>query len=48
MINPTAIPSASLTKSWKNMNKKQRLEYHLAEIAEGLKALSFSYTILED
>ena len=48
MINSSVVPASALAKSWKNMNKKQRLEYHLAEIAKGLNAISFSYTILED
>lgn len=48
MINSSVVPASALARSWKNMNKKQRLEYHLAEIAKGLNAVSFSYTILED
>ena len=48
MINSSVVPASALARSWKNMNKKQRLEYHLAEIAKGLNAISFSYTILED
>lgn len=41
-------PSAKVLKSWSNMNKRARLEYHLNNIAEHFNALSFSYEILDD
>lgn len=33
---------------WANFTDKQRLEYHLADIAEAMNANGFSYEILED
>ena len=48
MIDSKEIPTASIRKSWGGMSKKQRLEFHLNNIAEHFHALSFTYEILDD
>lgn len=46
MIDVKEIPSITMTKVWNSLSPKQRLEYHLGLIAEGLRATSYSYQIL--
>ncbi len=41
-------PAKALMKTWKKMNKTQRLEYHLQMLCNHHKGLSYSYEILED
>jgi hypothetical protein len=48
MIDAKNVPSPKFAKTWKNMSNKNRLEYHLDLIAEALKAISYSYEILDD
>lgn len=48
MIDSKEIPTASIRKAWGGMSKKQRLEFHLNNIAEHFNAVSFSYEILDD
>lgn len=47
-MTSTNIPSPEVRKCWKNMSKKQRLEYHLNDIANAFNAISFDYVILDD
>lgn len=44
---PGNFPSNSKRK-WFTMTKKQRLEWHLNNIAEGLNAESFTYDVLDN
>lgn len=48
MTDSGQIPDPKVKKAWGNMPVKERLEYHLSNIAEYFNALSFSYEILDD
>ena len=48
MTDVMAIPSSKLVRTWANMSKAKRLEYHLSLIAESFNALSYTYEIFDD
>ena len=48
MTDAKEIPSSKLVRTWANMSKAKRLEYHLNLIAENFGATSFSYEVLDD
>jgi hypothetical protein len=41
-------PDKYYKKDWPRLNKEQRLEWHLAELAKQYNALEYSYVILDD
>ena len=48
MTDAKEIPSSKLVRTWANMSKAKRLEYHLSLIAESFNALSYTYEIFDD
>ena len=48
MTDVMAIPSSKLVRTWANMSKAKRLEYHLNLMAESFNALSYTYEIFDD
>ena len=48
MTDVMAIPSSKLARTWANMSKAKRLEYHLNLMAESFNALSYTYEIFDD
>lgn len=48
MTNVMAVPSSKSVRTWANMSKAKRLEYHLSLIAESFNALSYTYEIFDD
>lgn len=48
MTDVKEIPSSKLVRTWANMSKAKRLEYHLSLMAESFNALSYTYEIFDD
>ena len=48
MTNVMEVPSSKSVRTWANMSKAKRLEYHLSLIAESFNALSYTYEIFDD
>ena len=48
MTDAKEIPSSKLVRTWANMSKAKRLEYHLNLMAESFNALSYTYEIFDD
>lgn len=43
-----SCPNGVKPSDWKRMSKKERLEYNLNEICEGLGGVSYSYKVFND
>ena len=48
MTDVMVIPSSKSVRTWANMSKAKRLEYHLSLIAESFNAIDFTYEVFDD
>lgn len=48
MTDKAICPNPKLKKEWERFTVNQRLQYHCRQIAETLRAISFSFEVLDD